>query len=58
MDIWFLGCVFLVAATWVVLGYKGIQEFDKLRRSTIEDIIKEQENHQLSQGSSRDLFTT
>ncbi|MCJ1308075.1 hypothetical protein MMC25_001726 [Agyrium rufum] len=32
IDVWSLGCVFSVAATWVVLGYQGIQQFDKLRR--------------------------
>lgn len=58
IDIWSLGCVFSVAATWVVLGYKGVREFDRLRRRAIEDIIKEQESRRLSQGSNHGLLTT
>ena len=35
IDLWSLGCVFSIAATWVVLGYQGIQQFEKLRRNAI-----------------------
>ncbi|KIW28384.1 uncharacterized protein PV07_08052 [Cladophialophora immunda] len=32
VNIWSLGCVFSVAATWVVLGASGVRRFDKLRQ--------------------------
>ena len=35
IDIWSLGCVFSIAATWVVYGYQGISQFRKLRQSAI-----------------------
>ncbi|KAL8716475.1 MAG: hypothetical protein Q9225_006202 [Loekoesia sp. 1 TL-2023] len=35
-DIWSLGCVFSLAATWIVLGGTGIEQFDKLRQSCRE----------------------
>ncbi|KAF7531296.1 hypothetical protein G7054_g8990 [Neopestalotiopsis clavispora] len=31
-DVWSLGCVFSVAATYVVLGKLGVEEYDELRR--------------------------
>ena len=30
-DIWSLGCVFPLAATWIVMGSFGIEQFDELR---------------------------
>lgn len=41
IDTWSLGCVFSVAATWVVLGYQGIRQFSMLRRKAVENIIRE-----------------
>ncbi|KAF7505103.1 hypothetical protein GJ744_001243 [Endocarpon pusillum] len=38
IDIWSLGCVFSIAATWVVLGDKGIPMFEELRRQAIMKI--------------------
>ena len=40
IDTWSLGCVFSIAATWVVLGYEGIKQFRKLREHAIEKIVK------------------
>ncbi|CAJ2504353.1 Uu.00g117470.m01.CDS01 [Anthostomella pinea] len=33
-DVWSLGCVFSVAATYVVLGPQGVLQYDKIRRHT------------------------
>ena len=44
IDVWSLGCVFSIAATWVVLGYQGVQQFEKLRR---KGIIKTQQARQV-----------
>lgn len=38
IDIWSLGCVFSIAATWVVLGDKGIPVFQKMRGEAIKKI--------------------
>ncbi|KAK7920892.1 hypothetical protein PG985_008914 [Apiospora marii] len=42
IDIWSLGCVFSVAATWVVLGCQGVLTYDKLRQNAIEELRKSQ----------------
>jgi serine/threonine protein kinase len=41
IDTWSLGCVFSVAATWVVLGYQGTRQFSLMRQTAVEKIIKE-----------------
>jgi hypothetical protein len=41
IDIWSLGCVFSIAATWVVLGYQGIRQFWNVREKAIAKINKE-----------------
>jgi serine/threonine protein kinase len=38
IDVWSLGCVLSVAATWVVLGDKGIPLFQKMRMQAIKAI--------------------
>ena len=38
IDIWSLGCVFSLAATWVVLGFVGILQFNEVRKMKIEEI--------------------
>jgi hypothetical protein len=40
IDIWSLGCVFSLAATWIVLGYDGIENFKRLRMNAVERAIK------------------
>ncbi|KAH0565999.1 hypothetical protein GP486_000610 [Trichoglossum hirsutum] len=40
IDIWSLGCVFSIAATWVVFGYAGIQQFGRVREKAISKIIE------------------
>jgi hypothetical protein len=39
IDIWSLGCVFSIAATWVVLGYYGIRQFSRFRDSATRKIV-------------------
>ncbi|KAJ9660233.1 hypothetical protein H2201_006979 [Coniosporium apollinis] len=41
IDTWSLGCVFSMAATWVVLGYQGIGQFHKVRKDAVEKITDE-----------------
>ncbi|KAK8862219.1 hypothetical protein PGQ11_008454 [Apiospora arundinis] len=38
IDIWSLGCVFSVAATWVVLGRQGVWVYEKLRQNAIKQL--------------------
>jgi serine/threonine protein kinase len=53
IDIWSLGCVFSIAATWVVLSYQGIRSFSKLREKAIADINRERSlRSNLMQGSA------
>lgn len=52
IDTWSLGCVFSIAATWVVLGRQGIPQYRKMREKAIKKIIQDQES-QSSSGSAR-----
>lgn len=36
-DIWMLGCIFFEFATWLLLGYSGVEEFAR-RRLTVHDV--------------------
>jgi len=36
VDTWSLGCVFSLAATWVILGYGGIQQFQSVRNDAVK----------------------
>jgi len=36
IDIWSLGCVFSLAATWIVLGSQGILQYNKVRKAAIQ----------------------
>ena len=60
IDIWSLGCVFSIAATWVVLGYNGIRQFSKVRQKAIDMVLHQLEQQQpvrpLSGLSAGDLF--
>jgi hypothetical protein len=42
IDTWSLGCVFSIAATWIVFGVPGIRQFTKLRERAIKENSKEQ----------------
>jgi hypothetical protein len=43
IDTWSLGCVFSIAATWVVLGYQGIQQFNRIREKSIQKLVRDQQ---------------
>ncbi|KAL8772818.1 MAG: hypothetical protein Q9209_002163 [Squamulea sp. 1 TL-2023] len=52
IDIWSLACVFSIAATWVVFGYPGIQQFRKVREKAISGIISAPFHYQYPQRST------
>ncbi|KAJ9602690.1 hypothetical protein H2200_012884 [Cladophialophora chaetospira] len=43
IDIWSLGCVFSIAATWVALGYNGILGYERLRENAIKTLLSQQD---------------
>lgn len=47
IDIWSLGCVFSVTATWVVLGDQGIRQFTILREWVVREQIEQAKTAQL-----------
>ena len=49
IDTWSLGCVFSMAATWVVLGYQGICQYHLVRQKALSNLLKNIEggNHPL-----------
>lgn len=46
IDIWSLGCVLSIAATWVVLGYQGISQFNKIRQRAISRVLTDVKRQQ------------
>jgi hypothetical protein len=40
VDLWSIGCIFSMTATWIVLGYQGIRQFDYIRTRAISDIVR------------------
>lgn len=55
IDTWSLGCVFSIAATWVVLGHEGVRQFTELRQRAINKIIK-QAGHPTAHRHALDFF--
>lgn len=43
VDIWSLGCVFSMAATWVVLGYQGTHQYQLVREKALSSLAKKSE---------------
>lgn len=57
IDIWSLGCVFSIAATWVVFGYQGIKQFTRIREKAIETIrVRQRGSRSNSNLSAGDYF--
>ncbi|KFZ05322.1 hypothetical protein V501_08467 [Pseudogymnoascus sp. VKM F-4519 (FW-2642)] len=56
IDIWSLGCVFSIAATWVVLGHEGIRQFTRLRQRSIRNSSEEQAAHHTGPHPDLDHF--
>lgn len=40
IDTWSFGCVLSIAATWVILGYQGILQYETLRRQAVSELRK------------------
>ena len=40
IDIWSLGCVFSIAATWVVLDHPGVAIYNKVRQMALRDLAR------------------
>ena len=40
IDMWSFGCVLSVAVTWVVLGFQGVCQYERLRRTAISQLRK------------------
>lgn len=45
-DVWSLGCVFSVAATYVVLGTQGVLQFDEIRQQSATSYVSSQKTNQ------------
>ncbi|KAF2438416.1 hypothetical protein P171DRAFT_160681 [Karstenula rhodostoma CBS 690.94] len=41
VDLWSIGCIFSMAATWIVLGYQGIRQFDCIRQRAISNVLRQ-----------------
>lgn len=51
IDIWSLGCVLSIAATWVALGYQGIRQYSEFRKKALKNV----KYQSVSEGSSESL---
>ncbi|KAF7539433.1 hypothetical protein G7054_g2170 [Neopestalotiopsis clavispora] len=56
-DVWSLGCVFLEAAIWALLGYDGLKSFEASRMASIKDLCSKTVEHDafFALGRSSDL---
>lgn len=45
IDIWSLGCVFSIAATWVALGYQGVLQYAEFRKNAIKSCKERNPSH-------------
>jgi hypothetical protein len=43
IDIWSLGCVFSVAASWMVLGAEGLYQFTRIRQIAVSNLLVQNE---------------
>lgn len=50
-DIWSLGCIYLEICSFIVLGYAGVRELDRLRVSTSADLSKSDDRFFLRAGT-------
>ncbi|KAL9581438.1 MAG: hypothetical protein Q9212_003902 [Teloschistes hypoglaucus] len=50
IDIWSLGCVLSLAATWAILGFTGVLQFNELRRRTIQRLHHSRQDHDIGDG--------
>lgn len=55
IDIWSLGCVFSIAATWVVGGYSTVRDYARVRQKAIEE-SKKRHRSALADVPAGDLF--
>ncbi|PVH68936.1 hypothetical protein DL98DRAFT_627424 [Cadophora sp. DSE1049] len=46
-DIWSLGCVLSEAATWIVLGTPGVEQFSRLRSEALNELCTAQERQKV-----------
>ncbi|KAL8698877.1 MAG: hypothetical protein Q9201_006328 [Fulgogasparrea decipioides] len=51
IDIWSLGCVFSLAATWAILGYIGVLEFNEVRKMANQELNR---SHQAPRQADED----
>ena len=56
IDIWSLGCVFSLAATWIALDYVGLHQFDQVRQLAIIKQAQARSQNQAVEGSQGDHF--
>ena len=57
IDIWSFGCVLSVAVTWVVLGFQGVLQYERLRRAAILQLRKRQQlDKSISTPTANDAF--
>lgn len=49
IDIWSLGCVFSLAATWIILGHAGVVQYDAVRQLATKKLIQARQTRNLAQ---------
>ena len=53
IDVWSLGCVFSVTATWVTLGYQGLLQYAKLRQKAVKGTLQPSDLSQTTQKTGK-----
>ena len=50
IDTWSLGCVFSIAATWIVAGLQGVAMFTKIRSDAVKELHHESDEAHMDHG--------
>ena len=54
IDIWSLGCVFSLAATWAIMGFVGVLQFNEVRMRAIDEINRKRQIQSSSVATAED----
>lgn len=49
IDIWSLGCVFSLAATWIILGHTGVIQYEEVRQLATKKLVRACQTRNLAQ---------
>lgn len=52
---WSLGCVFSVAATWIILGHNGVIEYERIRQLATRKLVQARQTRNLASNQAQEV---